>query len=75
MAMIIFINAPPSNGLTAQENTFKTWLMLEMLIIVTLVLINNFYLLKRSFKRDLITFNIDWPNVRPTTDYLEKEDT
>ena len=46
-----------------------------MLMIVTLILINNFYLLKRTFKKDLTSDVIVEGNVRPTTDYLDNEDT
>ena len=58
MAMILFINSPPSHELKPEENSFKIWVMLEMLMIASLVLANIFYVFVRTWERNKITISL-----------------
>ena len=58
IAMILFINSPPSYELKPEENVFKIWLMLEMLMIASLVLANILYVFARTWIRNKLSFSL-----------------
>ena len=76
MAMILFINSPPSKDLKPEENIFKIWVMLEMLMIASLVLANIFYVFARTWSRNKISISLSTSDIQDTgVDYLASEDT
>ena len=74
MAMILFINAPPHDQISEDEQTFKIWLMLEILCVVSLIVTNCIYTIFRSFERNKIELSIE-DNDDKTLDYLAAEST
>ena len=74
MAMILFINAPPNEGMTPDEQVFKVWLMLEILMVVSLVVTNVLYTFGRSFERNKLSLSID-DTTDLNVDFLASETT
>ena len=75
MAMMLFVNAPPNEGMTNDEQVFKVWLMLEILMLVSLVVTNVLIILLRSFERSKLTLSIDDDTTDINVDYLASETT
>ena len=45
--------------MTQDEQIFKVWLMLEILMVVSLIVTNVLYTLVRSFERNKLELSID----------------
>jgi len=72
-ALTLFSRAPPYDQLTTEEQELKTWLLIEITYVISLVAATMIHLLLRSLERPKLTLEYEHERDR-TVDYLGSED-
>ena len=73
-ALTLFSRAPPYDKLTLEEQRLKTWLLIEITYVVSLVAATMLHLFIRSLERPKLTLYYEHERDR-SIDYLGTEDT
>jgi len=72
-ALTLFTRAPPYSTLTPEEKGLKTWLLIEIAYVISLVAATMLHLFLRSLERPKLTLEYEHERDR-SVDYLGSED-
>ena len=72
-ALTLFARAPPYGEIVYEEKVLKTWLMMEIILVGSLVFTNMIYVFFRTMERPKLTLSIE-PTKDHDMDYLSCED-